>query len=377
MIEIAIITHKIIRNDGQGRVNFEVAKAAAARCKKVYLISAEVAPEILMLPNVRWIKVTHGPFPTAILRNLWFSFGSSSALRRIRDPKLLVVTNGAVTLSRSDINAAHFVHSGWLKSEYNEFVFSVKGIYQRFYTYLNSKLERMAFGRSESIVAVSSRIFGELIQINIDKGRVHVVHNGVDEEEFKPGASDRIKLGLPDNKVIVLFVGDIATDRKNLGLVMRAAIDLPEVHLVVVGDDRKTPFVAEAQRLGIASRVQFMGFRRDVGDLMRASDIFVLPSRYEPWGLVVVEAMATGLPVIVSKNVGAAEIIKDGEGIVLEDPNNVEQLNQALRRLVSSRDLRMEIGQRAYEKARQYSWKIVAGRYVDIFYKIAQKDKGS
>ena len=110
--------------------------------------------------------------------------------------------------------------------------------------------------------------------------------------------------------------------RKNLDTVLQALVGASGVHLAVVGAREGSPYPALAERLGVADRVHFLGFRRDMAQIMQAVDIFVFPSRYEPFGIVVLEAMASGVPVILAATVGAAEVVTPDCGVVLPDPED-------------------------------------------------------
>ena len=84
---------------------------------------------------------------------------------------------------------------------------------------------------------------------------------------------------------------------------------IPQLQLAVVGDETQSPFPAMSQKMGLADRVRFLGYRRDVPRLMRTCDMFVFPSRYEACSLALLEALASGLPVISAKTAGGSELI--------------------------------------------------------------------
>src|SRR5262249_1149061 len=160
----------------------------------------------------------------------------------------------------------------------------------------------------------------------------------------------------PDNGSLGLFVGDIRTPLKNLDTVLRALVDVPHVHLAVAGGVERSPYPALAFDLGLADRVHFLGFRSDVAELMRAVDMFVFPSRAEACPLVMLEAMASGLPIIIASTVGAKELVEGKCGYVLDDPNNVQALASAIQTLADNRDCRAEMGEAARAVAEQHTW---------------------
>jgi glycosyltransferase involved in cell wall biosynthesis len=164
-----------------------------------------------------------------------------------------------------------------------------------------------------------------------------------------------------------MFAGDIRLARKNLDTVLQALVQVPDLHLAVVGVTDGSPYPQLAKSLGLNDRVHFLGFRRDVPDLMKVVDFFVFPSRYEPFGLVVTEAMATGLPVITASCTGAAPLVTPEAGIVLPDPDDAEALAEAMQKLSLNPELRTKMGQAARAIALQHTWKNVAQEYLDLF----------
>ncbi len=149
---------------------------------------------------------------------------------------------------------------------------------------------------------------------------------------------------------------------------LHTLVQVPELHLVVVGATAGSPYPQLAESLNLENRVHFLGFRQDVPDLMKAADFLVFPSRYEPFGLVVLEAMATGLPVVTAATTGAAELVTPECGVVLPDSDDTQALAEAMSRLVKcDRQQRSQMGEAARAIAEQHSWANMARNYVDLF----------
>jgi len=150
------------------------------------------------------------------------------------------------------------------------------------------------------------------------RARIEVIYNGVDLHRFHPGLKDafrqetRVNLGISQDASVLLFVGS-GFERKGLATALRALAGLPEnTHLVVVGKDRQQRrYEALARGLGIANRVHFAGPQADVRPYYGMADVFVFPSLYDPFPNAVLEAMACGLPVIVSQTCGSADFLPD------------------------------------------------------------------
>jgi glycosyltransferase involved in cell wall biosynthesis len=192
------------------------------------------------------------------------------------------------------------------------------------------------------------------------------VPNGTDLEEFRPGNSIRGQFGLPEGVPLFLFAGDIRTTRKNLDTVLRAMVSVENCLLVVAGRLEGSPFPLLARELGVADRVRFLGMIGDMPGLMRSVDAFVFPSRYEAMSLVLLEAMAAGLPVITANSAGGAEIIADG-GRILDDPEDFKSLAVLMNELVLDENLRRGLGTRARAIAEDYSWRRMATRYLELY----------
>jgi len=171
-------------------------------------------------------------------------------------------------------------------------------------------------------VICNSKMVREDIQraFRVAPDKLHVIYNGVDLEHFHPRQraalreAARAELACRPGETLFLFVGS-GFSRKGLA----AAIDAlalaarESFRLLVVGRDREQAhFEAQARMRGVGERVRFVGGRDDVRPLYAAADCFILPTRYDPFPNTALEALAMGLPVIVSTRCGAAEVVRDG-----------------------------------------------------------------
>jgi glycosyltransferase involved in cell wall biosynthesis len=374
-MKLCIVTHKVLKGDGQGRVNYEVASEAIRRGHQLTLLASDVSPDLLQSSLVRWVPISVRGLPTELLKNIVFSQKSASWLRQHPHEFDVIKVNGAITSAQSDINAVHFVHSSWLRSPFHVWQQrrDLYGVYQWLYTALNAHWEKAAFDRAKLVVAVSEKIKQEILELGIPADRIRVIANGVDLEEFAPGHLDRGQLGLPENVPLALFVGDIRISRKNLDTILQALVDVPQLHLAVAGAADGRHFYPQlAQTLGVDRRVHFLGFRSDVAALMRSADMFVFPSRYEAFSLVLLEAMASQLPVITATSAGGAEIITPECGFVLTDPNDVTALSSAMNHLAKEPEARHSMGKAARLLVEQYSWTNMARRYLEIFKEVSK-----
>jgi len=199
----------------------------------------------------------------------------------------------------------------------------------------------------------------------LDWNRVVEVPNGVDTERFRPGGKDPalvVRYGL-EGKMVVLFVGNLQPF-KRLDLLIEAVAGIgdPSIVLLVVGGGYDEPaYRAQARRLGVENRVIFAGPKSPYADLpdhYRLGDMLVLPSTHsESFGLVVLEAMASGIPPVVSSLPGPSSLVEDGEDGLVASAGDVEDLKRKILLLAGDAGSRKRMSGRAREKAiGRYGW---------------------
>jgi glycosyltransferase involved in cell wall biosynthesis len=373
-MRVAIVTRYLKKQDGQGRVNFELARELLSRGHSVLLVASEVEPSLLEIRGAEWARIPVPPVPTYLLREQIFAVLSSAVLAREHRRLQAIVVNGFATWWRSDVNIVNFVHHAWLKSPLHPARGrpGLAALYRWLYTAVNAKAERAAFAQARSVVAISEIVRRQVVDCGVDADRITVIPGGVDLLAFSPGTGRRSDFGLPEDPFMGLFAGDLRTARKNLDSVLKAMTRVPDMHLAVAGDTAKSPYPAMARSLGIAGRVHFVGMSTELGALMRAVDAFVFPTRFEPFGLVLLEASACGLPIVTSRAAGACESL-DGDGmIVLEDPDDVAGLAAALETLASDTALRRRMGRSARVAAERLSWKSAVARQARLIEAVAR-----
>jgi glycosyltransferase involved in cell wall biosynthesis len=226
--------------------------------------------------------------------------------------------------------------------------------------------EKRAFRSARHIIAVSEIVAADVAALGVSPERIEVIYNGVDTEEFQPGLSERASFNLPEGMPMAIFVGDIRSPRKNLKTLLEAMVQTPGLHLAVAGDANGSPAPGMARSLGLAGRVHFLGKTARVPALMRSVDLFVFPSRYEAHPLVVLEAMASGLPVVISRNVGSVKSF--GETFaVLEDPDDSTALAGILNDLLNSPERRAEMSRASRERALAANWSRTVTAYLRAY----------
>ncbi|MBI3812199.1 MAG: glycosyltransferase family 4 protein [Nitrospirae bacterium] len=239
-------------------------------------------------------------------------------------------------------------------------------------------IERRQFEnrRLKRIIVFSGRLKQDLERLyGIPPERVVTIPNGVDANRFHPRLRSiyrervRQEVGLSNRDLAVLFVASGNFENRGLPNLLSAVARRTEnrVRLIVVGGDRLGPYRERARRLGIEDRLIFLPFTERLEELHAGADALVFPSYYDTFGSVPLEAMASGLPVIVTESCGMSELIVDGvNGLILKDPSDIGALDAALARL-SDDDLRERLGRKARETAERQSWDTVADRTIKVY----------
>ncbi len=201
--------------------------------------------------------------------------------------------------------------------------------------------ERLLFEdeRLRLVICNSRMVMQEIVEnFRIDAKKLRLVYNAVDTERFHPRLRSqrmdvRAELGISDEEPVFIFVGS-GFERKGLMQTITSLARLPAGHLVVVGKNKHAgPYLRRAARYGVAGRVHMVGVQRDVERWYGAADALVLPTLYDPFPNVALEAMAAGLPVVSSTKSGAAELIQDGSNGYVCDALDCDALAQAMRHL--------------------------------------------
>lgn len=223
-----------------------------------------------------------------------------------------------------------------------------------------SLLARAARLVRPEVIAISEAV---ATQFDTMGCRVHVVPNGIPLDRFTPAPEPeglRGELGVPEDVPVVCVVGRL-TPWKGHQVLLRAwrrvLERVSEARLVVVGevafweDDYAEDLRRLADELGIAHRVHWAGFREDVADILRMSDLLVLPSIDEPFGRVIIEAMATARPVVATASGGVPEIVEEGRTGLLVPPGQAEPLADAIVRVLMNEATARAMGEAGRRRA--------------------------
>ncbi len=250
---------------------------------------------------------------------------------------------------------------------------------------ISEAVEKYNLKECRKIIAMSDSVKNDLVnRYKIDDDKISVVYDGVDANFFKPADKNkksgiRKSLGIGISNVVLLFIGN-PFSRKGLEYVIRALplVKNRDVRLLVSGNDNPAIYKGLAKKLGADEKIIWnIGLTNEINKFFAAADIFVFPTLYEPFGLVITEAMASGLPVITSKIAGAAELIEDGKnGLLLDNPKNPEEIAEKINHLIDN-SLFRKMGKAARAKAETLTWDRTANEMLKVFEEVrAMKEKG-
>jgi glycosyltransferase involved in cell wall biosynthesis len=192
------------------------------------------------------------------------------------------------------------------------------------------------------LIAVSDEVEKAIIKdIGPIEEKIAVICNGVDMQRYQQSvdrAGVRRQLGLAENTRLIALVGTLKPQKGHHLLIEAAAFiqQLPDVHILFIGDgDLRAQLEAQARSAGLAERIHFLGSRSDVPELLAASDYFVLPSLWEGLPMALIEAMASGLPIVATAVSGTQQVMISGETGLLVAPGDTQALRAAMLALLS------------------------------------------
>ena len=173
-------------------------------------------------------------------------------------------------------------------------------------------------------------------------------------------------------KKLLLFVGGGAYQRKGFRFLIKALPYISkEVVIIAICKNISEEDRQFLSKIDVDKRVKIVNYIPDISKIYRAADIYVLPTIYDPFPLAVLEAMASGLPVVVSSLTGITDIIDDGKnGLVIKDPSDAVELSNGINVLAENDALRKNMGLNARDTVEKLSWKNVTQRVLRVYEKV-------
>lgn len=335
-MRIALAAHHVRPGGGQDRYLLELARHLSRR-HEVHLITIRAEGCEGLPIGIHRVSVRERPM-------LWTAPRFAAKAGRMATQLACDVTHSVGgALPGAAVITAQYVHAAWHEAAKRYGVREhtrLRRLYHDRVGRQSEAFERQAYAskRLKAIIAVSRRTAAELERFyDVPAARVTVIPNGVDPASFNAAANAaarleiRKSLKLEGSARIALLMGTYL--RKGLDTAIAAvAAASGDLHLVVAGTGNTEWANEQAEAAGLAGRLHLLGARSDPERLFAAADVFVLPTRYEPFGMVIVEAMASGVPVVVSGIAGAAELIRHGEnGYIVAEPTDVAGFTAQIR----------------------------------------------
>ncbi|MFZ3201301.1 MAG: glycosyltransferase family 4 protein [Candidatus Acidiferrales bacterium] len=326
------------------------------------------------LARIHWRRIPSAPGPPLFRYAWWFIANHLTRWwdSRFGNGRYDLLYSPGINCLDADIVAVHIVFAEFYRQmkrpmslRRNPFRSWPRLIHRRLYYHVLIGLEHFVYKRENTaLVPVSRKVSDDLKSWYGRTGVLPVVYNGTDLERFSPPVRARLRprarqsLELDDDDFAILLIGN---DWMNKGLACLLSgverLANPYIRVLVAGQDDVAPYQEMLRRTGLSSKVAFLPVRPDVEIYYAAADAYVGPSLKDAFALPPLEAMACGLPVIVSRQAGVSEIITEGtDGFILENPEDSATLATLLDRLSNEPGLRKRIGEAAAQTARQYSW---------------------
>lgn len=279
----------------------------------------------------------------------WFDFVTRPALRRVIDvyrPDVILTWMNRATAALPPSRSIHVARLG--------------GYYDLKY-----------YRRCDHLIANTRDIADYILRAGVDPARVHVLPNFADAPSGP--AIERAGLATPATVPVIAALGRLHRN-KAFDVLLAALAQLPGAWLWLAGTGpEEAALRAQADRLGIADRVRFFGWRSDAGAVLAAADVLVCPSRHEPLGNVVLEAWAARRPVVAAASAGPASLVRDGESGLLVAIDDASALAAAIGRVLSDRELAEHLAARGHAVwSENYTEEKVVAAYRDFFVRITR-----
>lgn len=354
---------------GVERVVWETMRHLSGR-HRVTVVASVVDTAATTGVDVRRVPAVGRPLAFAPVR--W----RRAAARCLRGVERDVVVSYGVDCPVGDVLVVQSVHRAWLELGRSVPYHGVhvpagaRYVLPRHQVLLALEAAYFRAGRGRPVVAVSENVAADLARFyDVPDDQVVVIPNGYSGEQCSPQRAAarrremRAALALAEEDVAFLLIAN-EWHRKGLRVLLDATASLQDrrAHVVLVGRAPPGAYEAQARRLGLAERLHYCGPTDDVARFHAAADVFVMPTQYEAFGSVIVEALASGVPVITTTRAGAAVAVEPGaNGLLQDDPDDAAELAALLARALDAGE-RARWSQAAPGSVRGYEWSSVMAR---------------
>ena len=230
------------------------------------------------------------------------------------------------------------------------------------------------FRGTDYYIANTGDIRDYLIREGIDKSRALTIHNFAPDEIVITPVTKK-DLNTPDDAIVLLSLARYHP-AKALDVLIKSVVDLDNVNVWLAGEGKQEQELKDlAKNLGVENRIYFLGWRGDRAALLQAADICVFPSRFEPFGNVVVQAWAQKIPLICSKSQGPMQYVRDGEDALMFDIDDVGQLKEKIRQMINDKNLSHRLVDAGYNRYKnEFSKDKIVADYIAFYQKIIEEN---
>jgi glycosyltransferase involved in cell wall biosynthesis len=353
--------------------NFALAGHLAARGHSVHLVTHRADEELSSKPNVTVHRVLK-PANSYLLGGPLLDYKGRARASAVASGGGRVLVNGGNCLW-GDVNWVHYVHSAYRPQSRGSALYGYRSALAR---RLAISSERTALPRARLVICNSERTRRDVVELlGVPEGRARVVYYGSDSERFsyvsaEAKAEAKREMGWSSGHPVVVFIGALSDRRKGFDTLYGAWRELCEgrdwdCNLAVIGEGAELPlWERRAQADGLSGRIKFLGFRRDVPQVLAACDVLVHPARYEAYGLGVREALCRGVSALVSASAGVAEHYPaELECLLLPDPDDEHGLASCLRHWRLNMEALVEKVSALSASLRAHTWKAMSEQIVE------------
>jgi UDP-glucose:(heptosyl)LPS alpha-1,3-glucosyltransferase len=353
-MNLGMVVANYDRSEGTGGYTVElVTRLAATHQVTVYASGFQTPPPA----GVRAIRV-----PALPSRGYATILSFPLAFAAVRQKHDLVHAQGWSTGS-ADVVTAHIVLAAWRAAARAAGFWPGTG--ERLFGPLVQRAEGRLIRRAKAVIAPSDKARGEIARCYGRSEGVTVIHHGFPAVmPPRDREAARRRFDCPPSAFLALYVGD---GRKGLAAALEAIAAVSDAHLLVIGHADYTPYRAKAESLGIAGRVHWGGPLPSVAEAYAAADVLLQPTIYDSFGLVIAEAMAAGVPPIVSRTAGVSELIRHQQSGWLLGESAVGEATAALLALRQDVALRQRLSAAARDVAARRSWDQVAAETLAVY----------
>lgn len=232
---------------------------------------------------------------------------------------------------------------------------------------LNPHFEKKALQNADKIIAVSNWMKNNVENIIGRDPKIIYIPNGVNYEKYTH--SKKVKINHPS----ILFIGRLVK-LKGLDLLLKSLHivkeSIPDIHLYVIGQgSQHEKLTSLAVKLNVNNNISFLGFFSgdEKNQFLASADIFVMPSRIENASISLMEALASGIPIVASNVGGIPHILNYGEYGILVEPENPEDLANGIIKLIGDPVLRKELSEKGRKRAQEYSWDEITKKTIELY----------